>query len=262
MEKWISFILVLVLIITLSSCANFDTVETTLTDLTEVISTEYTAPPSSPTDKPTIKTKSKAEVDALLDDIFIKETARIKNQSEVDARIDEIFGGISLSDNEIKELAHYLTNTDLAIKIRNYQKALDQLDQRIIETKSKYGLLNDTSDLLDSGADVPLEEYIRIVADYLVSAQQLQEQYGLAMNLGYVSLYGGDSDLPESYYSFQEGHKESQTKLSKHINDMKIIFREALIDGMPVGAVRDRAFSDLEEVNKFPEKVYEFMEGL
>ena len=155
-------------------------------------------------------------------------------KERIDNNLTEHFGTLSLTIDELKEVAEYLTSTDAFEGIKKAMSAFDDLEPFESAMSDAMDTLNKMNWKVSVGMELDLEDqesYKAAVDQYIKNVQEYAEQSRFAANLNLTSLLTGTdsnkiiSDV-DMFYATQQGELE---RLGKELNEA---ITEAFNDGL------------------------------
>lgn len=154
----------------------------------------------------------------------------------IDQNLARHFGNISLSMEELQQVAEYIVSTDSLGGVRKALEAFEGLEQYVTVMEDTVTALDKMDWKVTIGMDLTEEEqgsYQREIAEYVQAAQDyaLQGQYAVSLNLDAVFDYSNfeHSEIVDAINLFYSNHYEELESLGKQLNDA---VTEAFNDGL------------------------------
>lgn len=155
-------------------------------------------------------------------------------KERIDNNLAEHFGTLSLTIDELKEVAEYLTSTDAFEGIKKAMSAFDDLEPFESAMSDAMDTLNKMNWKVSVGMELDLEDqesYKAAVDQYIKNVQDYTEQARFAASLNLSSLLSGTDNTGlladvDAFYASQQGELE---RLGKELNEA---ITEAFNDGL------------------------------
>lgn len=176
-------------------------------------------------------------------------------ESEAGSIIDQYFGDIHLSDEQIKDLARKITTTDFSTSLREYSAASDDFDQCYEEFNLVRENLSDINLIIEVGNDVSLEEYIKVVTEYISAVEDVHEKHYVSLSMAITSLHYDSLELENLLDPLIDEANNYQKDLSGAASNIKEILSEALINDTDVKDAKVNISTQMDTIQEFIDRV-------
>lgn len=181
---------------------------------------------------------------------------RQMEKAAVEANLEEHFGSITLSAEELEDVAKRLTTTDWTIRLDAYIDAQQTLEEYQDTLESTIEELNQAKWKVDVGLELSTEEkesYKQTMLDYVTQVKDYISQQHYTANLAIDTVFTPGTQLYQNYKEFSDtyynGLSEDLTKLGTELAEL---VNQAWEDGV----------LSQEEIDKLDEKQAEIQKKL
>lgn len=180
-----------------------------------------------------------------------------QEQKLIDQNLEKHFGNISLSMEELQQVAEYIVNTDSLGGVRKALEAFEGLEQYVTVMEDTVTALDKMDWKVTIGMELTEEEqdsYKREIEEYVQAAQNyaLQGQYAVSLNLNATFDYSNfeQSEIVDKINLFYSNHYQELELLGQQLNDaVTEAFNDGLLEVDEIETIRNlrKQIAELEQ---------------